>query len=88
LARQYEGKVALVSMPGKAGLGEMRAFVERHGLGFLPNAADPEGELWAKLGVRGPPAWIFIDAGGKTTMEFGDLGEEALKANLDRLLAQ
>lgn len=75
-------------MPGKASVGDMRAFVERHGLGFVPNAVDPDGELWAKLGVRAPPTWIFIDAGGMTTMEFGELGGEALKANLDRLLAQ
>lgn len=66
----------------------MRAFVQRHGLGFVPNVADTDGELWAKLGVRAQPTWIFVDGGGKTTLEFGDLEGEQLKARFDGLLAQ
>lgn len=75
-------------MPGKAGLGEMRSFVERHDLGFVPSVADPEGQLWSKLGVRAPPTWIFVDAGGKTTTEFGDFEPDALRARFDKLLAR
>ena len=66
----------------------MRSFVERHGLGFVANAADPDGRLWSKLGVRGQPTWIFVDASGKTTMEFGDFEGDALRARFDTLLAQ
>ncbi len=75
-------------MPGKAGVGEMRDFVKRHGLEFVPSAADPEGRLWSKLGVRAPPTWIFVDAGGKATVEFGDLEADALKARFEALLAR
>ncbi len=75
-------------MPGKAGPGEMRAFIERHGLGFVPNAADPGGELWSKLGVRAPPTWIFVGADGKSTVEFGDFEPDQLKARFDKLLTQ
>lgn len=76
-------------MPGRDSLDAMRRFVERHGLGFLPHAADPDGELWAKLGVRYQPTWIFVNgADGKTAVEFGDFEAGALRERLDRLIAQ
>lgn len=69
-------------------MGAMRSFVERHGLGFAPHAVDPDGDLWARLGVRAQPTWIFVDGGGTATTEFGDLEGGALRARLDDLLAR
>ncbi len=88
MARQYEGKVAVIGVPGRDSLGAMQRFVERHGLGFLPHAVDPDGALWAELGVRYQPTWIFVNgADGRATVEFGDFEGDALRKRLDRLLA-
>ena len=64
----------------------MRAFVQRHGLAF-PHVADVSGEVWAQLGVRGQPAWIFIDDDGTPTMVLGELGGSALNVRLDDLVS-
>ena len=66
----------------------MRSFVERHGLGFVPNAADPDGKLWDRLGVRYQPTWIFVEGTtGKATVEFGDFEGDPLSKKFDALLA-
>ncbi len=88
VARQYEGRVHVVGMPGRDDTGAMRAFVERHGLGRVPMAVDPDGQLWSRLGVRGQPAWIFVDDGGQVSKEFGDFEADVLRARFDRLIAQ
>ena len=75
-------------MPGRDDVGAMRAFVERHGLGGVPAAADPDGGLWSRLGVRGQPTWIFVDDGGEVSKEFGDFEAEALRSRFERLLAR
>lgn len=66
----------------------MRKFVEKYDLGFAPHAADPDGKLWAQLGVRYQPTWIFIEGTtGKATLEFGDFEGDALRRRFDDLLA-
>ena len=75
-------------MPGRDDTGAMRAFVERHGLGHVPMAVDPNGELWSSLGVRGQPTWIFVDQSGQVSKEFGDFEAEALRARFERLIAR
>ena len=61
MARQYEGKVQLVGVAGRDSVAAMKGFVERHGLDFVPHAADTSGDLWADLGVRHQPTWIFVN---------------------------
>ncbi len=88
MARQYEGKVRIIGMAGYDGVEAMRGFVERHGLGFIPHTMDPDGGLWGKLGVRSQPSWIFVNGGGETTREFGELDKGVLKIRLDDLVAR
>lgn len=88
MARQYEGKVQLIGVPGRDSVAAMRKFVEKYDLGFAPHAADPDGKLWAQLGVRYQPTWIFIEGtSGKATLEFGDFEGSALRRRFDALLA-
>ncbi len=88
MARQYEGKVQLIGVAGRDSVAAMRKFVDKYGLGFAPHAADPEGKLWAQLGVRYQPTWIFIEGTtGKATLEFGDFEGKALSDRFDALLA-
>ena len=87
VARQYEGRVQVIGVPGRDSVASMRRFVERHGLGSMPHAVDPDGKLWAQLGVRYQPAWIFVDgADGEVTLEFGDFEGDELRARFDALL--
>lgn len=88
MARQYEDRVQVIGMAGRDSVDEMQDFVERHGLGFLPHTADTDGDLWADLRVRYQPTWIFVSADGEASVEFGDFQPDALRARLDRLLAQ
>ena len=85
MARQYEDTVPVVGMAGRDDTGPMEEFVARHGLGSLPHAVDDDGSLWADFGVRGQPAWVFIDRNGTTTLVFGALSEDALKERLDAI---
>lgn len=88
MARQYEGKVQLIGVPGRDSVAAMRSFVDEYGLGFVPHAADPDGKLWAKLGVRYQPTWIFVEGTtGKATVEFGDFEGDLLRQQFDALLA-
>lgn len=88
MARQYDGKVQLIGVPGRDSVAAMRKFVDKYDLGFAPHATDPEGKLWAQLGVRYQPTWIFIEGTtGKATLEFGDFEGKALSDKFDALLA-
>jgi hypothetical protein len=89
VARQYAGKIQLIGVPGRDSIAAMNGFVKRHGLGFVPHAADTDGRLWAKLGVRYQPTWIFINGtDGKATTEFGDFEGDALRSRFDALLSR
>lgn len=77
----------LIGMPGRDSVAAMRRFVDRYDLGFAPHAADPDGKLWAGLGVRYQPTWIFVNDDGTSTLEFGELEGGALRSRFDKLLA-
>lgn len=79
----------VIGVPGRDTVEAMRRFVERHGLDFLPHAADPEGKVWADLGVRYQPTWIFVNGtDGKVTREFGDFDGADLRSRFDDLIAR
>jgi peroxiredoxin len=59
----------------------MEDFIERHGLTF-PNLRDETGELFARFGVPGQPAWAFVAADGSVDQVLGALGDEALDERL------
>ena len=88
VARAYDGKVQLIGVPGRDSVAAMKAFVDKYDLAFVPHAADPDGKLWARLGVRYQPTWIFVEGTtGKATLEFGDFQGKALRDRFDALLA-
>lgn len=63
----------------------MRDFVARHHLDFFPQVADTDGSLWQRFGVRGQPAWVFVDRQGNPTLNYGPLSEDELGSRLDAL---
>jgi hypothetical protein len=65
----------------------MVAFVERHGLRAMPQVVDDDGELWARLGVRVQPAWVFVAPDGRSDTVLGALYDEALFDRIDAHLA-
>jgi peroxiredoxin len=89
VARQIDNQtVAIVGVGGRDEIAAMKKFVERHDLDEVPNIADPEGDVWARFGVRGQPTWAFVDGQtGESRMVFGELGAEALKAELEKMAA-
>jgi hypothetical protein len=65
----------------------MAAFVDRHGLEAMPQAVDDDGELWARLGVRVQPAWVFVEPDGGSATVLGALYDDALFDRIDAFLA-
>jgi hypothetical protein len=64
----------------------MADFVERHDLHHVRHIADESGEVWARFGIVGQPAWIFIDgATGEQRSAIGALGRGGLEAGIDDL---
>lgn len=88
MARQYDGKVAVIGVAARDDETAMKAFVKKHDLGHVPNVADPDGEVWNRLGVVGQPTWVFVEGTtGKVTKHVGILDEDELTERLDALLA-
>lgn len=87
MARQYQGSVPVVGMAGRDSTGPMRAFVDRHGLDFIPHAVSEDGSLWGDFGVRAQPAWVFVDKRGERTVLFGPQSLSTIRAQLDAIAA-
>ena len=60
-------------------------FVKKYDLPF-PNGADLDLRVWKKLGVRGQPAWVFIQPNG-TGRLFYRPDDATVRAQLDSLAA-
>ena len=67
LARQYQGRLAVVGIAGRDDQGPMVDYVNKYALPF-PNGADLDLTVWKKFRVRGQPAWVFITPDGKATL--------------------
>jgi hypothetical protein len=63
----------------------MRAFVDRHALGGVPQLVDDDGTIWARFGVAYQPAWVFLGPGGEREVVAGALSEQALEERLAAL---
>lgn len=80
MARTLDEDQAIIGIAARDSVGAMREFVERHGLAAVPNVADPDGELWERLGVFGQPTWAYVDsATGEVSVRFGLLGAEGVR---------
>jgi hypothetical protein len=75
--------VTFVGIPAQDTDDAMRAFVDRHGLGAMPQVVDDEGDLWARFGVRVQPAWVFVPDDGEPVAVYGPLTGEALDERLE-----
>jgi hypothetical protein len=80
LARQFEGRVRIIGVPGDDTVEAMRAFVERYDLGHVTQAADLDRDVRERMGVAGQPVWVFLDGGtGTLTRAFYPSEEEVLR---------
>lgn len=73
-------------MAGRADAGDIDAFIGEFGLDGFPHTVDASGELWARYGVTGQPAWVFIDAAGSAEVVAGGLGGDAIAARIEALI--
>lgn len=64
----------------------MESFVDRHGLTF-DNVDDSPGDVFARFGVPGQPAWAFVAADGSVTTRLGSLKGADLDSLLESTLA-
>ena len=60
------------------------SFIERHGLTF-PNIDDSEGEIFARFGVVGQPAWAMVKPNGEAEVMMGVLSDAELAEQLELL---
>jgi hypothetical protein len=78
--------VAFIGMAGLADPAAMQDFVDEFGIDF-PQAVSVDGRLWAEFGVAGQPAWVFVDASGRTELYPYELSRAELEQILDSLVA-
>lgn len=76
-----------VGVPSSDTTENMRAFVERHGLGHVRQAVDLDREVWNAFGIPAQPAWVFVAPDGTVTRHLGPLSAGGLAEALDALLA-
>jgi hypothetical protein len=80
--------VTIVGIPAKDSLEAMRDFVDRHGLGDMPQIADLDEDVWPRFGVGYQPAWVFIDDGGDVRVHAGALAGPDLDAAIADLTSR
>ena len=79
--------MTFIGVAGRDDADAMAGFVSDYGVGAFPHVADLDGEVWARYGVAGQPAFAFIDDDGSDELYLGALGEDGLAARLDELVA-
>lgn len=84
VVHEHSEGVTVMGIAWNGSLEEMAGFVGKHHLSF-PNAADLDGSLFARFNVPEQPAWVFVDASGKSTRVLGRLRDDALIAKLKDL---
>jgi peroxiredoxin len=57
---------------------QFQGFVSKYKLTF-PNISDNDGAVFARFGVPGQPAWVFVDSTGKATRILGALNSTKLE---------
>ena len=80
----FEGKVSIIGVTWSGSASSYEAFIARHGLSF-PNIDDSDGELFARLGVVGQPAWAMVKANGEAEVMMGVLSDAELAEQLELL---
>lgn len=76
-----------LGLAGRDSVGEMQAFIDRHGVDAFPHLVDDDGSLWERFGVITQPSWVFVNDDGTVRDVVGILGEDGLTEEIDRLVA-
>lgn len=84
LARRYGDQVDILGVSGRDDVSAMRDFVAKYDVPF-PSVADTDLVIWRAAGVRGQPAWVFIDPDGSAELYYAP-GEDQVRARLDALV--
>lgn len=84
MARDLDGKLAVVGLGARQDEQAARAFVEEVGIGdALRMVWDPTGDSWEQLGVSAQPAAILLGADGREKRRwFGVLDPADVRAAL------
>ncbi len=64
----------------------MQAFIDRHDLAGFDHLVDDDGSLWQRFGIASQPSWVFVSDDGSVERLVGALGEDGLRAEIDRLV--
>ena len=85
VAADLQGQVALIGVPGRGPVADMRSFVRDTGTGDLQHLVDVDGSLWQRFGVVSQPSFAFVGADGSVELFGGALGAEELRARASAL---
>jgi len=87
-AREFDGQIQFLGMPGSAGIDQLERFVNRHDLHHIDHAADINGEIWGRFDINYQPWWIFINDDGTVIDNWqGRLSDEEIAERIDLLLS-
>ncbi|MFQ5557523.1 MAG: hypothetical protein ACE5GB_08475 [Acidimicrobiales bacterium] len=83
----YGDRVTIVGIAGRDSSEAMQAFIDDLGVGDIDHIDDSEGAIWARFGVIGQPAWIFVNDDGAVGSHLGGLGTRNLTSVAEQLIA-
>lgn len=86
MAQRYDNKVTIIGVGSLDSEAKIAAFVDRYGLGVIPNVIDEDGSVRSRLGVVGQPNWVFVSTDGSQDKLFGEIDDDELTRRLDALL--
>ena len=84
-AERFDGRVRFVGVNHQDNREDAVEFAADAGLSY-PSGSDPEGEVARRIGLRGMPTTLFVDAEGRILEQrTGELTEATLAKTIDRL---
>lgn len=86
MEREYAGEVELLGVAWNDSAENMQAFVDEHGI-QMRTAIDETGEIYSRFGFFYQPSWVFMHEDGTFTALRQELGVEALRAEIEKLIA-
>ena len=87
VAAEYQGRVTILGVPGRADVAEMQEFVADTGTGGLTHLVDADGSVWRRFGVVYQPAFALVSSVGTVQLHRGGKDEAELRAAAEALLA-
>ncbi len=87
VAAEYQGRVAILGVPGRGDVPEVQEFVADTGTGRLTHLVDADGSVWRRFGVVYQPAFALVSSDGTVRLHRGGMDEAELRAAANALLA-